>query len=133
MVAAGAWGFAAQRWTGLRQQTLDALKAFHEKNPELPGLQVEKLRQAGVAATVADYGDMVHCFVYLQTVLPQAHEAIADAAKAVLARHPEARLIALTSYIGDADIRHALTVGMRGYISKSAPPEELLDAIPGKR
>ncbi|MBM3548136.1 MAG: selenocysteine-specific translation elongation factor [Alphaproteobacteria bacterium] len=46
MVAAGAWGFAAQRWTGLRQQTLDALKIFHEKNPELPGLQVEKLRQA---------------------------------------------------------------------------------------
>jgi selenocysteine-specific elongation factor len=46
MVVAGNWGFAALRWTGLRQQTLDALKAFHEKNPELPGLQVEKLRQA---------------------------------------------------------------------------------------
>ncbi len=46
MVAAGAFGFAARRWTGLRQQTLDALKTFHEKNPELPGLQVEKLRQA---------------------------------------------------------------------------------------
>ncbi len=46
MVAAGVYGFAAQRWTGLRQQALDALKTFHEKNPELPGLQVEKLRQA---------------------------------------------------------------------------------------
>jgi len=46
MVAAGAWGFAPARWTGLRQQALDALKAFHEKNPELPGLQLEKLRQA---------------------------------------------------------------------------------------
>ena len=46
MVAAGAWGFAAPRWTSLRQQSLEALKAFHEKNPELPGLQVEKLRQA---------------------------------------------------------------------------------------
>ena len=46
MVSAGAYGFAAQRWTGLRQQALDALKTFHEKNPELPGLQVEKLRQA---------------------------------------------------------------------------------------
>ena len=43
----------------------------------------EKLREAGVTATVADYGDMVHCFIYLQTVLPQAHEAVADAAKAV--------------------------------------------------
>ena len=43
----------------------------------------EKLRQAGVMVTVADHNDMVHCFIYLQTVLPQAHEAIADAAKAV--------------------------------------------------
>ncbi|HUO02103.1 MAG TPA: alpha/beta hydrolase [Rhizomicrobium sp.] len=43
----------------------------------------EKLKEAGVQATVADYGDMVHCFIYLQTVLPQAHEAVAAAAKAV--------------------------------------------------
>lgn len=43
----------------------------------------EKLRQAGVQATIADYSDMVHCFIYLQTVLPQAHEAVAGAAKAV--------------------------------------------------
>jgi acetyl esterase len=43
----------------------------------------EKLRQAGVTVTVADHADMVHCFIYLQTVLPQAHEAVADAAKAV--------------------------------------------------
>jgi acetyl esterase len=43
----------------------------------------EKLRQAGVKVTVADHADMVHCFIYLQTVLPQAHEAVADAAKAV--------------------------------------------------
>ena len=43
----------------------------------------EKLRQAGVTVTVGDYADMVHCFIYLQTVLPQAHEAVALAAKAV--------------------------------------------------
>ena len=43
----------------------------------------EKLREAGVAATVADYDDMIHCFIYLQTVLPQAREAVAEAAKAV--------------------------------------------------
>ena len=33
--------------------------------------------------TIADYADMVHCFIYLQTVLPQAHDAVAKAAKAV--------------------------------------------------
>jgi acetyl esterase len=43
----------------------------------------EKLRAAGVPVTVADHPDMVHCFIYLQTVLPQAHEAVGDAARAV--------------------------------------------------
>lgn len=43
----------------------------------------EKLQEAGVRTQVADYSDMVHCFIYLQTVLPQAHEAIAMAARAV--------------------------------------------------
>jgi acetyl esterase len=45
----------------------------------------EKLRAAGVKVTIADYADMVHCFIYLQTVLPQAHDAVAKAAKAVKA------------------------------------------------
>jgi acetyl esterase len=45
----------------------------------------EKLRAAGVKVTIADYADMVHCFIYLQTVLSQAHDAVAKAAKAVKA------------------------------------------------
>jgi acetyl esterase len=45
----------------------------------------QKLRAAGVTVTVCDYSDMVHCFIYLQTVLPQAHQALADAAHAVRA------------------------------------------------
>jgi acetyl esterase len=45
----------------------------------------EKLKAAGVKVTIADYADMVHCFIYLQTVLPEAHEAVAKAARAVKA------------------------------------------------
>ncbi|HEY4076187.1 MAG TPA: alpha/beta hydrolase [Rhizomicrobium sp.] len=45
----------------------------------------EKLRAAGVKVTIADYAGLVHCFIYLQTVLPQAHDAVAKAAKAVRA------------------------------------------------
>jgi acetyl esterase len=45
----------------------------------------EKLRAAGVKVTIADYPDLVHGFIYLQTVLPQAHDAMAKAAKAVKA------------------------------------------------
>jgi len=33
--------------------------------------------------TVADYPGMLHCFIYLQAVLPQAYTALADAAKAL--------------------------------------------------
>jgi acetyl esterase len=43
----------------------------------------DKLKAAGVKVTVADYSDMVHCFIYLQSVLPQAHDAMAKAAEAV--------------------------------------------------
>ena len=43
----------------------------------------EKLKAAGVSVTIADYGDMVHCFIYLQTVLPQAHTALERAAAAI--------------------------------------------------
>jgi acetyl esterase len=50
------------------------------------GMQyADKLRAAGVKVTVADYADMVHDFIYFQSVLPQAHEALAGAAKAVAA------------------------------------------------
>lgn len=45
----------------------------------------EKLKAAGVKVTIADYPNLVHCFIYLQTVLPQAHEAVARAARAVRA------------------------------------------------
>jgi acetyl esterase len=43
----------------------------------------EKLRAAGGKVTVADYAEMVHGFIYMQTVLPQARDAVAGAAKAV--------------------------------------------------
>jgi acetyl esterase len=48
------------------------------------GMQyAKKLRDAGVAVEIADYPGLVHCFIYMQAVLPQAHEAVSTAAKAV--------------------------------------------------
>lgn len=43
----------------------------------------EKLRTAGVPVTVDNYPDMVHDFIYLQAVLPEAAEALGTAAKAL--------------------------------------------------
>jgi acetyl esterase len=43
----------------------------------------EKLKQAGVAVTIADYPHLVHDFIYLDAVLPQARQALCAAAAAV--------------------------------------------------
>lgn len=45
----------------------------------------ERLREAGVEVQVADYPDMVHDFILLQAVLPQAQRAIAAAGTALKA------------------------------------------------
>ena len=42
-----------------------------------------------------------------------------EAATALHTRYPEARMIALTSYGGDDDVRRALGAGMRGYLTKN--------------
>lgn len=45
----------------------------------------KKLQDAGVKVEIADYEGMVHCFIYMQAVLPQAVGAVTAAAKAVRA------------------------------------------------
>jgi DNA-binding NarL/FixJ family response regulator len=47
----------------------------------------------------------------------------------ILAHSPNARVIVLTSFEGDADIERALAAGARGYIVKGVFREELLRAI----
>jgi DNA-binding NarL/FixJ family response regulator len=52
-----------------------------------------------------------------------------EAAALITAEFPHSRLIALTSYAGDADIRHAIAAGVRAYLTKDVPHDELLTAI----
>src|SRR5271170_8048416 len=42
---------------------------------------------------------------------------------------PEARIIVLTTYVGDVQVLRALKAGARGYILKGHAPRELLDTI----
>ena len=53
----------------------------------------------------------------------------AEAIDAITTEFPGARIIALTTYEGDADIRRALDAGARGYLIKSVVRTELADAI----
>jgi two-component system NarL family response regulator len=52
-----------------------------------------------------------------------------EAATAIRAESPGARMIALTTYGGDEDIRRALAAGVQAYLTKDVLHDELLKAI----
>jgi signal transduction histidine kinase len=52
-----------------------------------------------------------------------------DAIGAIRAEFPDATIIVLTTYAGDAQAQRALQAGARGYLLKNALHKELLDAI----
>jgi two-component system NarL family response regulator len=52
-----------------------------------------------------------------------------EAAAAIRREYPDARLIALTTYGGDEDIRRALQAGVQAYLTKDVLHDELLKAI----
>src|SRR3954447_13256629 len=52
-----------------------------------------------------------------------------EAAAAIKSIHPQARMIALTTYGGDEDIKRALNAGVQAYLTKDVLHDELLKAI----
>ena len=52
-----------------------------------------------------------------------------SAVAAIRVDFPDARMIMLTTFEGDVEIQRALAAGVRAYILKSAPLEELVDVI----
>jgi len=52
-----------------------------------------------------------------------------DALIAIRAEFPEARVVMLTTFEGDVEIRRALKAGARGYLLKSTPPRELVETV----
>jgi DNA-binding NarL/FixJ family response regulator len=53
----------------------------------------------------------------------------ANAIAQIRAEFPDARIIVLTTYDGDADIYRGLRAGARGYLLKDATSQELLSAV----
>jgi len=52
-----------------------------------------------------------------------------DTLAAIRADFPDARIIMLTTFEGDVEIKRALEAGARGYLLKSMPPKELVEVI----
>jgi DNA-binding NarL/FixJ family response regulator len=54
-----------------------------------------------------------------------------DAIIAICSEFPEARIIVLTTYVGDVQVLRAIKAGARAYLLKNALHKELLDTIRG--
>jgi DNA-binding NarL/FixJ family response regulator len=52
-----------------------------------------------------------------------------DAMISILAEFPQARVIVLTTFAGDVEIRRSLEAGAHAYVLKTMPPSELVDVI----
>lgn len=52
-----------------------------------------------------------------------------DAMIAIRSEFADARVIMLTTFEGDVEVHRALAAGARGYLLKSMPPKELVEAI----
>jgi DNA-binding NarL/FixJ family response regulator len=52
-----------------------------------------------------------------------------DVLIAIRSEFPEARIIMLTTFEGDVEIRRALEAGARGYLLKNLPPKNLVEVI----
>ena len=52
-----------------------------------------------------------------------------DALIAIRTEFPEARVVMLTTFEGDVDIRRSLEAGARGYMLKNMPPKDLVEVI----
>jgi DNA-binding NarL/FixJ family response regulator len=52
-----------------------------------------------------------------------------DAMSAILAEFPDARIVMLTTFEGDVEIQRSLAAGARGYLLKTMPPKELVEAL----
>jgi len=52
-----------------------------------------------------------------------------DAARRVVAAHPDVAVVILTTFDEDALLAEALRAGIRGFLLKTAPPEQLLHAV----
>ena len=52
-----------------------------------------------------------------------------DVMLAIRAEFPDARIILLTMFAGDAEIQRALKAGAKGYLLKNMPPEQMVETI----
>lgn len=91
-----------------------------------PDLEVVAEAQDGSQA-LALYAEHRPDLVLMDSRMPGMDGAAAT--QAIRAAHPDARVLVLSSFDTEADVRRALTAGAAGYVMKEAEPAELLGAL----
>jgi DNA-binding NarL/FixJ family response regulator len=95
------------------------------------------LERDGDMRVVAQAGDGLEAVSLFRVHRPQLtlmdlhmpHMDGLAAAAAIRAEFPQALIVALTSYAGDARVARALSLGVRSYILKTAHPRDVRDAL----
>ena len=115
---------------GIRVLTVDdhpvvraGVRALIEKEDDL---QVVAEGRDGAEA-VALYKEHQPDVVVMDIRMPNVDGV--HAIRTIVASHREARILALTSYEGDADVYRAIRAGARGYLLKDTLETSLVDAI----
>jgi two-component system, NarL family, response regulator len=84
--------------------------------------------EAGDGAEVVALFDSLAPDVVLMDLRMPRQDGVASI-RAIVAAHPDARIIALTSFDGDADIYRALDAGACGYLIKDTLGDEVVGAV----
>jgi DNA-binding NarL/FixJ family response regulator len=91
----------------------------------------DDIELAGEAANgreaVARVDELVPDVVLMDLVMPEMDGVTAT--REIKARHPEVKVLALTSFVNDAEIAPALRAGASGYLLKDLSADELMKAI----
>jgi DNA-binding NarL/FixJ family response regulator len=101
----------------------EGIAAIIENQPDM--ILVSQARTA--AEAIQNHRDFRPDVTLMDLRLPDLNGI--DAMVTIRAETPEARIIILTTFAGDAEIKSALDAGARGYLLKSMPPKELVDVI----
>ncbi len=89
---------------------------------------VEVVAEAGDARQAFTAADSAHPDVVLMDVSLPGMDGVA-AAREIGRRRPEARLLMLSMHDREEDVARALAAGARGYVFKSQPAAEVVEAI----
>jgi len=114
----------------IRVLSIDDHPLLREGIATIIGAQ-EDMCLVGQAATardgIRDYHDKKPDITLMDVRLPDMNGI--DALMAIRSDAPNARIIMLSMFRGDVEIRRALMAGARGFLLKTVPPSEILASI----